>query len=183
MEVHGQDRLNASVGLAHGAARAVADGPIGRAVVDWGFNQIGGTEQDSALYQNSQAIGEGTTAGLLMLGAAGLGDAAAATEVAAPATEAESTTAVEGIYEFKAGSGRIYVGQSSNIPQRMEQHLASGKLLEADLATLRTTPVSGGKTAREIAEQMRINELGGIQTLENVRNPIGKARAYLLGGP
>jgi RHS repeat-associated protein len=86
--------------------------------------------------------------------------------------------ATEGIYEFTAASGKTYVGQSGNIAARMEQHMASGKLL---LGTpVNTTEVLGGKTAREIAEQLRINELGGIRNLENIRNPIGANRQYLL---
>jgi hypothetical protein len=84
------------------------------------------------------------------------------------------------VEEFTSASGKTYVGQSGDICRRIGEHLASGKLLEADLATLRTTAVSGGKTAREIAEQLRINELGGIKMLENTRNAIGKARSYLL---
>jgi hypothetical protein len=88
--------------------------------------------------------------------------------------------AVEGIYEFRAASGLPYVGQSGNILLRLERHLASGKLLEEDLSTVRTTEVLGGRTAREVAEQLRIIELGGVENLENVRNPIGPARAYLL---
>jgi hypothetical protein len=36
--------------------------------------------------------------------------------------------------------------------------------------------VSGGKTAREIAEQHKIDELGGIDQLLNRRNPIGPRR-------
>jgi len=95
---------------------------------------------------------------------------------------AETTVANEGIYEFTAASGKTYVGQSGDIAARLEQHLASGKLLEADLSTVETTEVLGGKTAREIAEQLRINELGGVNNLENVRNPIGPARQYLLQG-
>lgn len=46
---------------------------------------------------------------------------------------------------------------------------------------LKTTEVLGGKTAREVAEQTRINELDGIQNLENIRNPIGADRQWLMG--
>ena len=74
------------------------------------------------------------------------------------------------------------MGQSANIPARINQHLASGKLLEGDLSSLRTTQVLGGRTAREVAEQLRINQLGGLENLENIRNPIGPARQYLLQG-
>jgi RHS repeat-associated protein len=86
----------------------------------------------------------------------------------------------EGIYEFTAASGKRYVGQSGDIATRIEQHLASGKLLPGDVASVQTTEVLGGKIAREVAEQVRINGLGGIQNLENLRNPIGPARQYLM---
>jgi RHS repeat-associated protein len=89
-----------------------------------------------------------------------------------------SMQAMEGIYEFTAASGKTYVGQSGNIPLRLEQHIASGKLLPG--TSVKTTTVLGGKTAREIAEQTRISALGGIKYLENIRNPIGIARQYLL---
>jgi hypothetical protein len=89
-------------------------------------------------------------------------------------------TANEGIYEFTSASGKTYVGQSGDIATRLNQHLGTGKLLPGDLSTVQATEVLGGKTAREIAEQLRINELGGVQNLENIRNPIGPARQYLL---
>jgi hypothetical protein len=87
----------------------------------------------------------------------------------------------EGIYEFPAApSGKTYVGQTGDFPVRIQQHIDAGKLLEADLPSLQTTEVLGGKTAREIAEQLRIKALGGVENLENIRNPIGAARQYLL---
>jgi RHS repeat-associated protein len=88
----------------------------------------------------------------------------------------------EGIYEFTAASGRTYVGQSGDIAARIPQHLASGKLLTGDLSSLRVTEVLGGKTQREIVEQLRIDALGGVKSegLENIRNPIGQARRHLL---
>jgi RHS repeat-associated protein len=92
--------------------------------------------------------------------------------------------ATEGIYEFKAASGLTYVGQSSDIPRRLKQHEASGKLLPG--TSVKTTEVLGGKTAREIAEQLRIKKLGGIRkssgarNLENKVNPIGPKRQHLL---
>jgi hypothetical protein len=68
--------------------------------------------------------------------------------------------------------------------QRIANHLDSGRLLPENLSTLRVTEVLGGKTAREIAEQLRINVLGGLKNLENLRNPIGPGRSNLLtGGP
>jgi uncharacterized protein YgbK (DUF1537 family) len=86
--------------------------------------------------------------------------------------------ASEGIYEFTAASGRTYVGQSGTIAERLVQHTASGKLPTGGVVN--TTEVLGGKTAREIAEQLRINDLGGVRNLENISNPIGPARQHLL---
>lgn len=89
----------------------------------------------------------------------------------------------QGIYEFAAVSGKTYVGQSGNISQRLLQHVRSGKLAAADMTSVSRTEVLGGKTAREIAEQRRINQLGGIINLENKVNPIGAARQHLLNSP
>ncbi|WP_099136227.1 RHS repeat-associated core domain-containing protein [Xenorhabdus budapestensis] len=61
----------------------------------------------------------------------------------------------KGIYEFTGQSGKKYVGQSSNIPGRLEQHSRSGKLPTGN--SVITTPVPGGKQQREIAEQKRLN--------------------------
>jgi len=52
--------------------------------------------------------------------------------------------------------------------------------LMSDISMLQVTEVLGRKTAREIAEQTKINDLGGIGNLENVRNPIGPARQYIM---
>lgn len=152
--------------------------------MNWSFDQIGGLQRDSALFENSSAISQGTVAGLSVFVAPGIaGSAIKAKSQVAAAAKTEAPVVTEGIYEFVSASGKVSVGQSVNISNRIAQHLASGKLLQADLATLRTTAVSGGKVVREVAEQLRINALGGISKLENVRNPIGKARAHLLGGP
>ena len=88
----------------------------------------------------------------------------------------------KGNYEFTASSGKKYVGQSRNIPRRIDRHLSTGKLLESDLSTVRTNEVLGGKIQREVAEQLRIDALGGIRggALENIRNPIGPGRQHLL---
>ena len=56
----------------------------------------------------------------------------------------------------------------------------SGKLLPVSRCSVQITKVAGGKTAREVAEQLTIDRLGGIKNLENIRNPIGPARQYLL---
>jgi hypothetical protein len=79
---------------------------------------------------------------------------------------------IEGIYEFTvAATGTTYVGQSNDILRRLLEHMG-GKLDPSMVGTIIYRPVSGGKLAREIAEQFRILDLGGIRRLENKRNPI-----------
>jgi len=87
---------------------------------------------------------------------------------------------VEGIYEFTAKSGKKYVGQSGNIPRRLAEHVRDGRLCPTELPNVARKHVPGGKTAREIAEQQRIDDLGGIKNLENKRNPIGPGRRGLM---
>ena len=78
--------------------------------------------------------------------------------------------------------GDGYVGQSGNVWRRMREHARSRKLPQGNDASV--TRVSGGKTARETAEQHRIDAQGGIKggSLENKVNPIGPKRRHLLGG-
>ena len=94
----------------------------------------------------------------------------------------------EGIYEFpdQTAGGIPYVGQSERVPTRLGEHQAAGRLTPG---TENTTAIPGGKTAREIAEHNRIQQLTGGQKAKNsvsVANkvdPIGKKRRALLGLP
>lgn len=90
----------------------------------------------------------------------------------------EVPTIVEGVYEFIGKSGKKYVGQTGRGGARFAEHIADKKLVAGTSVTI--TEVLGGKTQREIAEQLRIDALGGVGNLENKRNPIGLARKYLL---
>ena len=65
----------------------------------------------------------------------------------------------EGIYIVKTPAGD-YVGQSGNISQRLVQHVYSGKFTQAEVNAAERIAVSGGKMAREIAEQLKIDEMG-----------------------
>ncbi len=92
----------------------------------------------------------------------------------------------EGIYEFPDASadGTPYFGQSGSIPERLQRHIASGRLSPGTPAT--TTEVLGGRIAREIAEHRRIQELTDgtparlSPQVSNQRDPIGPARQHLL---
>ncbi len=85
-----------------------------------------------------------------------------------------------GIYDFVGPTGARYVGQSSNILTRLGTWMRSGRLLPENFGTVNATKVAGGRTAREIAEQQRVNEFGGVKNLENIRNPIGPNRQHLM---
>ena len=159
--------------LATGTVSAPTDSffgnnPVGHAVgsmfnfvglLNGGYNPVTGDILTPLQLQNS--VGE------LALNVIFMGTAGTTTKVAST-----------GLYEFTAVSGKTYVGQSSNIAVRLEQWIAAGKLIPG--TPVIRTEVLGGKTAREIAEQLRINALGGVRNLENIRNPIGAARQYLL---
>jgi hypothetical protein len=62
--------------------------------------------------------------------------------------------------------------------KRLRWHIAKGNLEAGTSVTV--TEVLGGKSQREIAEQLRIRALGGVKNLQNRVNPIGEARKHLL---
>jgi hypothetical protein len=98
---------------------------------------------------------------------------------AAPEAAGEEV-AEEGIYVIR-GADETYVGQSGNMSGRLAQHVASGRFTQAEADAAETIGVSGGKTAREIAEQQKIDDLRDIGVrLGNKRNPIGCARLHLM---
>ena len=93
--------------------------------------------------------------------------------------------ATEGVYEFvdKANEGKTYVGQSGNIPARLKQHERNGRL--APVGGAKTKTVRGGKTKREVAEQKRLDQLGGPRNnpgsrTSNIRNPVSVERMRKL---
>jgi len=93
----------------------------------------------------------------------------------------ETTEAVnEGIYVVTRSDGAVYVGQSSNIDARLAQHVRADKFTQAEVDQAERFGVSGGKTDREIAEQLKIDEFGGKKAVLNVVNPIGDARINLM---
>jgi hypothetical protein len=159
------------------------------------FGLCGEKDGKACPIDNSDGLGWARYAGAMLKPAQPLLEAAGTVEMAfMPSSEAGAITklglsegkaaAVEqGIYEFGAASGKIYVGQSSRISGRLLQHVRSGKLAASDVSSVSRTAVLGGKTAREIAEQRRIDQLGGIVNLENKVNPIGPARQHLLNTP
>lgn len=96
----------------------------------------------------------------------------------------KNSNVTEGIYEFVDSTGKKYVGQSGNIPERLKQHEKSGKLESGQ--KVKTTEVTGGKTNREVAEHKRIQEItGGVPArqsdkVSNKVDPIGAKRKHLL---
>ncbi len=93
--------------------------------------------------------------------------------------------ATEGIYQVMTKEGLPYVGQSGNIPERLARHVSDGKITQEAADAAMRTEVLGGKTAREVAEQRRINELtNGVGAsdpgIANKVNPIGPKRQHLM---
>jgi hypothetical protein len=102
------------------------------------------------------------------------------------AVKTTSQAATQGVYEFAdaANKGKTYVGQSGNMPRRLQEHGRAGRLAPGASAT--TTQVGGGRVPREVAEQGRINQLGGTRNVpgsrtSNIRNPVSKQRQKKLG--
>lgn len=93
-----------------------------------------------------------------------------------------SEVANEGIYVVRNEAGEVYVGQSSDISKRLSEHVASGKFTQAEVDLAERIGVSGGKTTREIAEQLKLDSLGGRDAsgVLNKVNPIGDRRTNLM---
>jgi RHS repeat-associated protein len=88
----------------------------------------------------------------------------------------------EGVYVVRSSLGD-YVGQSGNIDQRLAGYVSSGRFTASEVADAERSLVTGGKTAREVAEQLEIDSRGGVANLLNIRNPIGEARFPLMPQP
>lgn len=122
---------------------------------------MGGNFWDAGAIATDAAIGAATS-GLAVLNAARRGAQIA-----------------EGVYVVKTANGAKYVGQSGNIEARLAQHMNSGKTTSTAVESATKLEVLGGKTAREVAEQRTINQIGGLDKLANKVNPIG-GRPQLL---
>lgn len=95
-----------------------------------------------------------------------------------------SAGATNGIYVIRKSNGSVYVGQSGDISARLAQHVKSGRYTQAEVNAAERFSVGGGKTAREMAEQMKLNspQIGGRDApgVLNKVNPIGKNRRSLF---
>jgi RHS repeat-associated protein len=160
--------IGGTVGAGTGTLVVPVFGTIAGADVGFGLGMAGGA-----------ALGRGIGKGIVnALNSSNSSDQAPA-PAATPAPAAGSTS--EGTYEFPDATspGKTYVGQSGDVPRRLGEHEATGKKEAGTEA--KTTPVSGGKTAREVVETKRIKELGGTTTKEgsqtsNKRLPVSDKR-------
>jgi RHS repeat-associated protein len=71
--------------------------------------------------------------------------------------------------------GRPYVGQSRQVNTRVQQHIDS-KISSLNQVAVKIEADGFGRTQREILEQLIIDKFGGIDNLENIRNPVSSAR-------
>lgn len=147
-----------------------------RAAADWQHRHQGGLEGLAAIYGSSLDLG-GPSRGRLEAPAAvpAVKDAGSSAHGGSSATSAVT----EGIYVIKTSDG-TYVGQSGDINKRFKQHL--GRFTAEDLASAERIEVRGGKTSREIAEQLKLDSLRDDgATMLNKVNPIGPKRIHLMG--
>lgn len=196
----GEDWVDAAKGVWNGFTSSMtlnagriedsnSDFRLGQSVGDALAVVVGQTETALGLGGEVLGFGLDATGGGAVAGVPiGLASAVVATHgVSASGTGLKNLTGAalrsgtEGTYEFpdSKNPGKTYVGQSGNVESRLGQHGKSGKL--APGTDPKVTPVKGGKTARGVAEQKRINELGGTRNkpgsqTSNERNPIGKKR-------
>ena len=107
----------------------------------------------------------------------GLAGVEASPEIAEAAASAGDAVN-EGVYIIRSNRG-TYIGQSGNIAQRFGAHL--GRFSAEELGNAERIAVGGGKTAREVVEQLTLDAEGGIGNLNvlNKVNPIGASRIPL----
>ncbi len=88
----------------------------------------------------------------------------------------------EGIFVIRNAADKVYVGQSGNITSRLGQHVSTGKFTQAEVDAAERFEVLGGKTAREIQEQLKLDSFGGRDAsgVLNKVNPIGDRRLSLM---
>jgi RHS repeat-associated protein len=176
---------NAAVDWVHGGLTAFSFCPsiCGSAfsAIDGAVYAAQGDSTGAAISFGAAAIGIVSDAGVAKVAAMAAREGAAAMKIG----RETSLFAKEGIYEFKEGA-QIYIGQSGNIAERLEQHIASGKLAPDAISSVKTTEVLGGKTSREVTEHRRIQEITGgkpasrSDAVSNKKDPIGPNRSDLL---
>ncbi|MCK9609542.1 MAG: hypothetical protein M0R33_24195 [Methylomonas sp.] len=103
------------------------------------------------------------------------------TKLAASSGATAQAQITSGIYFFEQG-GASYVGQSSQIGTRLAAHVANPIKPISSVDNAVRAAVNGSKASREVAEQLTLNNMGGINALGvlNAINPIGAARIGLL---
>ena len=89
---------------------------------------------------------------------------------------------VPGIYEFEGKSGKIYVGRTNKLFRRMQEQIRLRKLLPENIKTLRWRRMDGASTNElRVAEQLRMDDYGGVRKLENIINSIAEKNRGKFG--
>ena len=87
----------------------------------------------------------------------------------------------EGVYRLLTKSGKIYIGQTTDILRRFGEHGFRQVIIDnGGIDSVEFLEVKGGRLAREVAEQRLINAHYGIKNLLNERNAIGPNRVHLM---
>ena len=88
-------------------------------------------------------------------------------------------------YAYCAGNPMKYVDPDRNYmvnSQEGKQAIEFGNHVVPFMCTLMSNPASEVPMPTVVAQQ-RINGLGGVENLENIRNPIGPKQQHLMDGP
>lgn len=106
--------------------------------------------------------------------ARGIGaEAARAARSDAAAGRALAGDVTRGIYRFVSNEGKLYVGKSINVGNRLAQHIRKGFLRAENYATTQVKSITGSNQTLLNAEQKAIEELGGPKgPTSNQRNAV-----------
>ncbi|MFC5768916.1 RHS repeat-associated core domain-containing protein, partial [Thauera sinica] len=142
------------------------------------------TWQDAARDAALGSVGAGLTSKAIQLYQARHIAAPLITKLTASSGSAAQAEITSGIYFLEQG-GASYVGQSGQLSTRLATHVADATKPISSIDDAVRAAVSGSKTSREVAEQLTLNNMGGVNAtgVLNVVNPIGSARSGLLNNP
>lgn len=158
-------------------------------------------DYDSGWYAGGQVTGSVHGIGIGWKGIVGLGStirgfrgsatlaeagvAVAQGERAAPAAfgiAQDITAAKEGCYLVQFEKG-LYIGQSKHVWLRLLQHVARGRCTLEQARNAEFIAVEGGVLARRIREATLVNQLGGVDEVANLINPVAEKYWQLYNIP
>jgi len=134
------------------------------------YAATGRADKGMALSAVAGGLGGWLLGGAVMVASAVAGFVAVGPGLAAVAPKAADTVgrvqerAGGGVYQFEQSNGSTYTGMTSRIPStRLAEHVSSGKLSPGGLVRITNMP-GASRLELRVAEQIRINSLGGVDS-------------------